>query len=378
MKILVVCENYHPHVGGAEVVLKNIAEGFVKEGHQVTVVTHHLPHTAKEEIHNGVTIKRVASANSRYLFSFTGIWHTFKEARKNDIVQATTFNGAFPAWIASVLRGKPVVLMVHELWIGRWKKITGFSWIKSTIHDLLERCIYLPNYDAYVAVSDATRRDLLGYGITPHKVQRIHNGFDDQFWHPQNFAKSETQQIRTQYTSKNDFLFLAWGRPGASKGFETLIDAMQVVSKAHPHAKLLLLLGSKDSYKARYDALCQRVKDKKLNSHITIHSSVPYAQLGNYILAADCAVVPSLAEGFGYTTLEASSLGKPVIVSNAGSLPEVVGGKHRLFTAGSVTDLAKAMEKAMEGEFVTTPLQKFPWSVTVKQYLTLYERLLKR
>ncbi|MBS3127462.1 glycosyltransferase [Candidatus Woesearchaeota archaeon] len=47
MKILFICENYYPHLGGAEVVFKNLAEGYVKRGHQVTVLTHQLQGTKK-------------------------------------------------------------------------------------------------------------------------------------------------------------------------------------------------------------------------------------------------------------------------------------------------------------------------------------------
>lgn len=371
-----MCENYYPHFGGAEVVLSNLAEGYVKRGHEVSVVTHKFPQTPTQETHHGVIIKRVHSANSRYLFSFTGIWRTIKETKNIDIIQATTFNAAFPAWIAAKIRRKPVVLMVHEIWIGKWQKVTGFSWFKSAIHNLLERLIYIPNYDAYVSVSDATKKDLLSHGIKQNRIHRIYNGFDSTFWNPENFSPTQTQAIRKKYRTESEFLFFAWGRPGASKGFETLIDSMQELHKSHPHARLLMLLGSKDSYKPRYDALVQRIKDKKLEQVITIEESVPYEKLGNYILAADCVIIPSLAEGFGYTTLEAISLGTPVIVSDAGSLPEVVSGKYRMFKAGSTTELSKAMIHVMNNEFSTKEKKTFSWDETIKQYLTLYEKLL--
>ena len=45
MKILFVCENYLPHIGGAEVVFKNLAERMIKLGHEVNLVTHKLKNT---------------------------------------------------------------------------------------------------------------------------------------------------------------------------------------------------------------------------------------------------------------------------------------------------------------------------------------------
>ena len=47
MKILFVLENYIPHIGGVEVVFKNLAEGLVKLGHDVFLITHRLKGTKK-------------------------------------------------------------------------------------------------------------------------------------------------------------------------------------------------------------------------------------------------------------------------------------------------------------------------------------------
>ena len=142
MKILFICENYHPHQGGAEVLFKNLTEGLMNTGNEVLVITHLLPKTAKQEIISGVTIKRIFSFDSRYVFSFFAIPRAILEARKHDIIQTTTFNAAFPAWIAAKICRKPAVLTVHEVWVGKWKEITGFSWWKSKLHEVLEKAVY--------------------------------------------------------------------------------------------------------------------------------------------------------------------------------------------------------------------------------------------
>ncbi len=42
MKILFVIENYLPHIGGVELVFKNLSEALVKLGHEAIIVTHRL------------------------------------------------------------------------------------------------------------------------------------------------------------------------------------------------------------------------------------------------------------------------------------------------------------------------------------------------
>ena len=165
MKILVICENYLPHYGGVEVLFKNLAEGFHKKGHTVSILTHRMKGTPKKENLNGADIHRVATFDSRYVFTFSSLLQALKLAQKHDIIQTTTFNGAFPAWVAAKITRKPVVITVHEVWAGKWKEVTGFSGLKCALHEVLERMIYLLPFDKYICVSNATKKDLLKQGI---------------------------------------------------------------------------------------------------------------------------------------------------------------------------------------------------------------------
>src|SRR3989344_4390735 len=113
MRILFVCENYFPHYGGAEVLFKNLAERYVKKGHQVTILTHQLKGTQKIEMINGVRVLRVPSFFSRYAFTFLAVPQAIRLAKAHDIIQTTSFNGAPPAWLAAKITKRPVVITVH-------------------------------------------------------------------------------------------------------------------------------------------------------------------------------------------------------------------------------------------------------------------------
>ena len=62
---------------------------------------------------------------------------------------------------------------------------------------------------------------------------------------------------------------------------------------------------------------------------------------------ASLLVLPSLAEGFGITALEAMTVGAPVVASNKGALPEVVGDAGVLVDPESVPDLSNALERVL-------------------------------
>jgi len=370
MKILFVCENYHPHYGGAEVLFKNLAEGMVRNGSRVAVITTLLPGTKKFEDINGVKVHRIPCFNNRYLFSFLSIPAVLKLGRKADVIQTTTFNGAPPAWVGAKLTGKKVVLTVHEVWIGKWKDLTEFSAIKTFLHDLLERMLYLLPFDKYICVSNATKRDLLRQGIDAAKTVTVYNGFDYEFWNPRNFSGSEAQEIRRTLDLEGKFACFSWGRPGESKGFQYLIRAVPHIRQRVPNAVILLMLGSKEKYPKNYQKL-KRLAAQYPNS-VKIIPSLPYQQLGTIIRAADCVIIPSLSEGFGYNVLEASSLGIPVVISNAGSSPEVVSGKYQLFQSKDCLDLAEKVQLVASKKFIHKPVQKFEWSTAINQYLQVY------
>lgn len=67
-------------------------------------------------------------------------------------------------------------------------------------------------------------------------------------------------------------------------------------------------------------------------------------------------VLPSLDEGFGLPALEAMACGTPVIVSDAGALPEVVGNAARVFKSSDACSLYKQMRECMENERLSSAL----------------------
>lgn len=71
------------------------------------------------------------------------------------------------------------------------------------------------------------------------------------------------------------------------------------------------------------------------------------------IAAARLVVIPSRFEGFGLAALEALALGRPVVASTAGGLPEVLGDAGRLVPPEDPATLAQAIETALEDDVWT-------------------------
>lgn len=375
MNVLFVLENYLPHVGGVEIVFKNLSEGLAKLGHDASIVTHRLKGTKKFEKINGVNVYRVNCFHSRYWFTFLSIPKVMKLASKADIIHTTSFNGAFPAWLVSKIKKRKCIITVHEVWIGKWKKLAEMNFINAFIHDILERLIYILNFDKYACVSKSTQNDILKIGIAKSKSKIVYNGVDYNHWNP---AKYNGDKIRKKLGLKNEFVYLFTGRPGVSKGLEYLIKAVPKISdnKNIPNSKLLAVVSKDRAYRKGYSLILKLIKKLGIEDKVIIRDPVPYNELPAYVKAADCVVVPSLTEGFGFTAAEACAMKKPVVASDTTSLPEVVSGKYILVKPGDPEELAKGIIAASNGRLKTKKLILFKKEENIYNYIRLYKELL--
>jgi glycosyltransferase involved in cell wall biosynthesis len=101
---------------------------------------------------------------------------------------------------------------------------------------------------------------------------------------------------------------------------------------------------------------------------------------------ASMVVLPSLAEGFGMPALEAMTIGVPVIVSNRGALPEVVGAAGIVVDAGDHIGLASAMERLLSDPALArrhaadgvVRARRFSWKSSASRLVEAYASALER
>jgi len=372
MNILFVLEYYPPHVGGAEVLFKILCEGLASKGHDITVVTLRLPNTPAFEVINNVKVHRMKAPNkgARYWFTFLSIPKVFQLSRQADLIHTTTYNGAFPAWLAGKLRRKICVITVHEVFGSHWGELVGMSWISAKLHQLLERLIVALSFHKYISVSRYTVNCLIRFGVSPQKIAVVHSVIDYDLFNPE---KTDGKVVRQKLGLSNEFVYMYYGRPGISKGVEYLVQAAPLIKKKIPNSKLLLILANDP--KDRYENIKHMIKDLDIKDSVILLEPVSRNVLPNYIAVADCVVVPSLSEGFGLTAAEACAMGKPVVASNVASLPEVVSGKYVLVEPRSSEAIAEGVERVYKGETENSSRKIFSCDECVEGYLRVYQEL---
>ncbi|HEY6362431.1 MAG TPA: glycosyltransferase family 1 protein [Vicinamibacterales bacterium] len=140
--------------------------------------------------------------------------------------------------------------------------------------------------------------------------------------------------------SGRDIIFIGTLEP--RKNIGALLDAYEALLRRRPGLPRLVMAG-----RATEDAAgwLQRIGAPPLAGHVTHLGYVPQNEREQFYARARLLVLPSLDEGFGLTALEAMSAGVPVVVSNRGSLPEVVGNAGTLVEPDDVQGLASAIER---------------------------------
>ncbi|MCK4521145.1 MAG: glycosyltransferase family 4 protein [Nanoarchaeota archaeon] len=373
MKILFVLENYYPHIGGVEVVFKSLAQGLAKHGHDVTVLTHRLKNTKSFEIINKVKVHRINCFHSRYWFTFLAIPKAISLGKKAEIIHTTTYNGAFPAFVAAKLLGKPSLITVHEVIGKNWKSFQGLTFIGAKLHRFLEKLVMMLRFNKFISVSYSTQKQVLKENIPKEKCSVVYNGVDYDFFNPK---KYNGKGIRNNLNLKNNFICLFYGRPGVSKGLEYLIKAIPLINKKIKNFRLLAIISKDRAYIRRYNYILNLIKKMDIEKNIILKEPVPRNELPDYIKAADCVIVPSLTEGFGFAAAESIAMKKPVVASNTTSLPEIISGKYVLVKPASPEAIAVGVEMVCNKKYNVKPIKRFIWDDNIKGYIKIYKEIL--
>ncbi len=111
---------------------------------------------------------------------------------------------------------------------------------------------------------------------------------------------------------------------------------------------------------------------------------VPRDELRLLFANADLYVHPALYEGFGLPIVEAMALGTPVIVSNTGPMPEVVGDAALTFDPYDVDEITRTMSQVLSdvdlrvelGQRAGRRARQFTWEKAALALRQTYERAL--
>ena len=223
-----------------------------------------------------------------------------------------------------------------------------------------------------IAVSQTTKDDLVQHlGIPEERISVVYEGIDHSLFKP-----TSRRLVDHPY-----LLFVGSEHP--RKNFAGLLNSFSKLKSQGRFKDLKVLKvgrAGRPGADFRQQTL-QVVEELGLSSEVVFTDYVAREDLPAYYSGAECFILPSLYEGFGFPPLEAMACGCPVIVSNAASLPEVVGNAAIKVDPDDIDGTANALLKVLIDEHLKQELvskgfkqvRRFSWQRVANETLKVYK-----
>lgn len=279
------------------------------------------------------------------IFALFKLLNIFKK-EKPDIVQAHTSKAGFLSRIAAKLANVPAVIyMPHgHIFYGYTNPFLTYIYV------LLERfaagfCDYI------VTLSNIESEEFLSKGIgRSGKFLTIHNGIDLKNYQTINGNRLEELKKEIGFPLATPVITVI-SRLEPVKGVEVFIGALEELSKSVFQFKALIV-GS--------GSLRQGLekKAKSLNLGEKILFLGQRDDINEIIFLSDVVVNPAMNEGLGLVILEAQVLGKPVVATKVGGVPEVITDNQTgiLVPVGDPKAMAGAISRVLKDKDLAASL----------------------
>jgi glycosyltransferase involved in cell wall biosynthesis len=187
-----------------------------------------------------------------------------------------------------------------------------------------------------LTVSDYSKRQIVEhFGVRESRVHVIPEGPSAVFTtEPSREEMTRTLQ-RYQLDPRGKFVLYVGG-VSPHRNLKALLDAYHSLSADPAFSEMKLVLvgdyqGDPFSFGSDYPSLKADIEQLRLRDQVVLTGFVEDRELAHLYRAASLLVIPSLEEGFGLPAIEAMACGTPVISSDRGSLPEILGEAGRYF-----------------------------------------------
>ena len=368
LKICLLGYRSHPFSGGQGIYLKYLSRALVNAGHQVDVISGqpypHLDETVTLIKLPGLNLYEhgLRSLRLKHLTSLTNLveWvgkltgafsepycfgrrvskYLKRHGRHYDIIH----DNQCLSWGILQLQKKqfPLVTTIHH-------SITNdFEIALNAAKDSGERALVTRWYsflkmqekvikqlDHVVTVSEQSKTDIVSaFNLSEHSLRVIYNGIDTQEFKP--LPKVSKIRYRIMVTASAD---------APLKGLRYLLEAVAALKDQHPKLEVLIV------GKPKAGGVTERLIDRLgIKEHLIWVSGISTEQLVRYYAEAEIAVIPSIYEGFGLPAGEAMACGVPVISTQGGALPEVVGDAGILVPVKDSVAIAQALKELLNNE----------------------------
>ncbi|MDU1278875.1 MAG: glycosyltransferase family 1 protein [Clostridium sp.] len=278
----------------------------------------------------------------------------------------------YPDSMAPLFSKNKVVITIHDIAFRALKDV--FTW-KTRVWKNLVTYFSIKKATRIIAISEYTKEEIIKYygDDLRKKIDVVYNGFND-------FSSEliELDEVRQDIRSlEKDKYILTVSTISPRKNINCLI-------RAYLHSNMLeeyklVIAGGKGWL---YEEVFNLVESLNLKDKIIFTDRINDEELKFLYKNCDVFTYISFYEGFGLPPLEAMSYGKPCIVSNVSSIPEVVGDSALKVTpydykvvADELIKLCKSKDQQkIYADLGIKNIKRFSWESCAKESNDIYNK----
>jgi glycosyltransferase involved in cell wall biosynthesis len=294
-------DTQNPEGGGSERYVEAMARGLVERGARATIFCAAHDSAPADEVVDGVRFVRRGDHLAIYLIGALRL--LLRRFGKVDLV--VDVQNGLPFFTRFATRA-PVVVLVHHVHREQWPVV--FPGLLGRVGWWIERVVAPRVYrrSQYVAVSRATRAELIALGIGRERIAVVHNGT----------APPPVTDVARSATPTLCVL----GRLVPHKQVEHAIDAIVALRADHPEASLVVVGNGWWE-----ESLRTYVAERGAGDAVTFTGHVSEQEKHDILARSWLMVLPSLKEGWGIVIGEAGSHGVPTVAyASAGGTRESI------------------------------------------------------
>ena len=358
---------YDMRIGGTEMVVKNLIEGFDDPAFKMSIFCIEAPLGPwGEDLANaGIPITTVARQPGFDRGLIKAIRQHLRE-HKIDIIHCHQYT----PWVYGVLAAAGLKTKVIFTEHGRFYPDFG-TWKRKLINPMLAWLT-----DATTAISSATKQALVTHeNLSARNIEVIYNGIKAVDPVP-----DETQQaLKAELgITASQPVFGTIARFDPIKNHLMMLRAFNNVLNAGKDAKLVIVGDGE-----MRDDIETLIKELGISDHVILTGYQP--QPARYLSIMDIFLLSSFSEGTSMTLLEAMSLGKPCVVTDAGGNAEVITNNEigLVVANNDKSAFAKAMlqlnsDNALYNQFSEAAHLRFEKNFSVESMCTAFQAIYKR
>jgi len=231
--------------------------------------------------------------------------------------------------------------------------------------------------DFYIAISNKIKDVLINDGIPAGRIFVAHSGVN-----PNRFDNATKDNLIAEFNIKRDQqVVINVAHLAGHKGQQYLVKAIPIVLAKIPTARFFIVGGGELMDKLKTLAASLGLKKELIFTGFR-------RDVGSFYQIADLFVMSSVQEGLGTAVLDAMALGKPVVATKSGGIPEIVhdGKTGRLVAPANPVALAAGIiellthtgrAKQMASQGRAKIREKFSVGAMVDKNIEIYQQILK-